>query len=50
MLEGFNIGSRLQRGRRYARSGQVVSLEIAKGCITAEVQGSRPDHTKLKLR
>ncbi len=31
VLEGFNIGSRLQRGRSYARSGQVVSLDIKEG-------------------
>jgi len=42
VLEGFSIGSRLQRGRSYARSGQVVSLDIKQGRIEAEVQGSRP--------
>ena len=42
VLEGFNIGARLQRGRRYARSGQVLSIDIQKGKITATVQGSRP--------
>jgi uncharacterized Zn finger protein len=42
VLEGFNIGSRLQRGRSYARSGQVVSLDIKEGRIEAAVQGSRP--------
>jgi len=32
---------RLQRGRRYARQGQVLSVEIGKGHIVAKVQGSR---------
>lgn len=33
---------RLQRGRRYARKGQVLSLEVGTGTVYAEVQGSRP--------
>ena len=40
-LESFPIGARLGRGRSYARKGQVISLEIDKGRVTAEVQGSR---------
>ena len=34
---------RLQRGRTYARQGQVLSLEEKQGKITAQVQGSRPN-------
>jgi uncharacterized Zn finger protein len=41
VLESFNIGARLQRGRSYARRGQVVSIDISKGLVTAKVQGSR---------
>ena len=41
VLEDFNIGERLSRGRSYARRGQVLSIEIEKGKINAEVQGSR---------
>jgi len=41
VLESFNIGARLDRGRSYARSGQVLSIEISKGLITSRVQGSR---------
>lgn len=33
---------RLQRGRRYARKGQVLSLEVGQGAVSARVQGSRP--------
>lgn len=42
VLESFNIGARLGRGRSYARAGQVCSIEIDAGTVTAEVQGSRP--------
>jgi uncharacterized Zn finger protein len=49
-LEGFHIGARLQRGRRYARSGQVLSIEVAKGRIEARVQGSRPAPYKVEIQ
>lgn len=42
VLESFNIGARLSRGRSYARSGQVLSIAIEKGKVKAKVQGSRP--------
>jgi uncharacterized Zn finger protein len=42
VLESFDIGARLGRGRSYARSGQVLSIEIEEGRVTAKVQGSRP--------
>jgi uncharacterized Zn finger protein len=42
VLESFNIGARLNRGRSYARSGQVLSIDIEKGTVKARVQGSRP--------
>ncbi|RJP32639.1 MAG: hypothetical protein C4527_05815 [Candidatus Omnitrophota bacterium] len=41
VLESFNIGARLDRGRSYARKGQVLSIEIDVGKIKAKVQGSR---------
>ncbi len=41
VLESFAIGTRLTRGRSYARKGQVISLEVAPGRVTAQVQGSR---------
>jgi uncharacterized Zn finger protein len=50
VLEGFNIGARLQRGRRYARQGQVLSIGIEKGSITAKVQGSRPSPYEVEIR
>ena len=42
VLESFDIGARLGRGRSYARGGQVLSVDIDKGVVTAKVQGSRP--------
>jgi uncharacterized Zn finger protein len=42
ILESFDMGSRLTRGRAYARSGQVLDLEVAAGSVAANVQGSRP--------
>lgn len=42
VLEALDVGGRLGRGRSYARSGQVVSIEIEKGKVGAVVQGSRP--------
>ena len=50
VLESFNIGARLGRGRSYARSGQVLSIDIAKGLVTASVQGSMPSPYKIKIK
>jgi uncharacterized Zn finger protein len=41
VLETLGMGSRLQRGKRYARTGQVISLEVTAGQVRASVQGSR---------
>ncbi len=50
-LEGFSIGARLGRGKSYARSGQVLSIDIEEGMIYSSVQGSRsrPYQVKIKL-
>ena len=40
---------RLQRGRSYARKGQVLSLEEGKGKIAAKVQGSRRTPYKVTI-
>jgi len=45
VLETFGIGSRLQRGKRYARTGQVLTMEVTAGQVKASVQGSRPSPT-----
>jgi uncharacterized Zn finger protein len=41
-LERFGWAARLARGRSYARSGHVVSVDIEAGRIDARVKGSRP--------
>jgi uncharacterized Zn finger protein len=40
VLDSYGLGTRMQRGRRYARSGQVLSLEVTPGLVVAQVQGS----------
>jgi uncharacterized Zn finger protein len=42
VLDSYGMGSRLQRGRSYARRGQVLEFALAPGKVTARVQGSRP--------
>jgi len=37
VLESFGLTSRLSRGRSYARSGQVLTLDIGTGHVTAAV-------------
>jgi uncharacterized Zn finger protein len=49
VLESFNIGGRLQRGRSYARQGQVLSIDVAAGEVTAAVQGSRPQPYQVSI-
>jgi uncharacterized Zn finger protein len=49
VLESFGLSSRLSRGRNYARSGQVLSLSIGTGHVTAKVQGSRVKPYGVKL-
>ncbi|MFG1678188.1 hypothetical protein [Micromonospora sp. NPDC049282] len=49
VLESFALGSRLTRGRAYARRGQVLRLDVSPGVVTAEVQGSRPDPYPVRI-
>jgi uncharacterized Zn finger protein len=49
VLESFPIGARLGRGRSYARSGQVLDLEIEKGVVRAQVQGSRRTPYRVEI-
>lgn len=41
MLDTYGLGGRMQRGRRYARTGHLVSFDVASCEIQAQVQGSR---------
>jgi uncharacterized Zn finger protein len=49
VLESFHIGSRLSRGKSYARRGQVVSIDIGEGRVAARVQGSRATPYKVAI-
>src|SRR5262252_10079928 len=49
ILESFGFGSRLDRGRNYARRGQVLDLEVRKGVVEARVQGSRVRPYRVRL-
>ncbi|MCW2972575.1 MAG: hypothetical protein JWN72_848 [Thermoleophilia bacterium] len=41
-LEALGIGERLERGRDYARGGQVMTLDVdVSGVVSAKVQGTR---------
>lgn len=49
VLEELQLGGRMSRGKNYARSGQVMSLDISAGKVIAKVQGSRPEPYAVKL-
>jgi uncharacterized Zn finger protein len=49
VLESWGVGGRLQRGRSYARRGQVLEFTLTTGRVTARVQGSRPAPYKVEL-
>jgi uncharacterized Zn finger protein len=49
VLESLGMGGRLARGRRYARAGQIVSLDIDTGGAAAQVQGSRPQPYQVRV-
>jgi uncharacterized Zn finger protein len=49
VLESWGMSGRLQRGRSYARRGQVLEFELATGKVTARVQGSRPQPYKVTI-
>ncbi len=50
VLESFAMGSRLSRGRTYARKGQVISLDVQAGEVRAKVQGSRARPYNVTIR
>ncbi len=41
LLDSYGLGARMQRGRRYARQGQLVSFDVQPGIVVSRVQGSR---------
>jgi uncharacterized Zn finger protein len=50
VLESFDMGSRLNRGREYAKKGHVLSIQIEEGQVIARVQGSRPKPYEIDVR
>lgn len=49
-LERLAVSSRLERGKRYARKGQVAKLEVTTEGARAKVQGSRPKPYDVSIR
>ncbi len=50
VLESLGMGTRLTRGRSYARQGQVLSINTESGIVKAKVQGSRHQPYAIKIR
>lgn len=52
VLESFGWSNRLQRGQRYARSGQVLDFKLSPGKVKARVQGSvsRPYSVSIEIK
>lgn len=50
LLESFGMGPRLNRGRTYARQGQVMSIDVQPGIVSALVQGSRSRPYSITIR
>lgn len=50
ILEGFQLGARLGRGRNYAYTGQVTALRIEPGHVRAVVQGSSATAYEAEIR
>lgn len=50
VLEGYGIGERLNRGRSYARRGQVASIDISRGLVTARVRGSMDYEVRIEMQ
>jgi uncharacterized Zn finger protein len=49
VLESFDLGTRLTRGKNYARRGQVLDLAVEPGMVTADVQGSRRKPYRVRI-
>lgn len=49
VLEELGLGGRLERGKRYARQGQVLSMSLSPSIVVATVQGSRPAPYRVRI-
>jgi len=50
LLESFKMGARLDRGRSYARKGQVISIDVQKGRVRSKVQGTQSKPYDIEIR
>ncbi len=49
LLDSYRFKKRLERGRNYAREGNVLSIEFVDTLILADIQGSEPQPYKVSL-
>lgn len=49
VLESFDLGARLSRGKSYARKGQVISIDIKPGSVQSRVQGTFPEPYEVTI-
>ncbi|PLZ96595.1 hypothetical protein CEN50_18080 [Fischerella thermalis CCMEE 5268] len=49
LLDSYRFKKRLERGRNYARQGNVLSIEFQGAKVLAKVQGSEPEPYKVSL-
>jgi uncharacterized Zn finger protein len=50
VLKSFRMGARFNRGKSYARKGQVVSIAVEKGIVYAKVQGTRKNPYSVTIK
>jgi len=49
VLDSYKMGERLDRGRRYANAGRVLSLELIEGRASAKVEGNYSPFYKVEI-
>jgi len=49
VLDSYQMGERLNRGRRYANAGRVLSLDINSGRVTAKVEGNSSPFYRVSI-
>ena len=49
VLDSYQMGERLERGRRYANAGKVLSLKLTDGRATAKVEGKSNPFYKVAI-
>lgn len=49
VIASIVVGGRLQRGKSYARKGQVIEMDLQAGAVTAAVQGSRARPYRVRI-